>query len=222
MSLPFQHSFSMILAGPSRAGKSVWIKRLIENVNVMIQPTPERIIYCYSEWQALFNSYTDVEFHRGIINIDQLNKSVRNLVIVDDLISELNQNLENIFTKHSHHRNLSIIFITQNLFLNNQHLRTMSRNSSYLVLFKNPRDVNQINYLARQMFPAKHGNFVSEAFTDATSIPYGYMLLDYRQETNDILRVRTGVFPQEKSYIYIPKKISSSLQRYTTKHALQI
>ena len=204
----------MILAGPSRSGKTVWTKKLIDNANKMISPPPERIVYCYSEWQNLFNQYRNVEFHQGIIDVAQLHKDVKNLVIVDDLISDINQNMEDIFTKHSHHRNISIVFITQNLFLNSGHMRTMSRSASYIVVFKNPRDVNQITYLARQMFPSKQGSFVSEVFTDATSVPYGYLLIDYRQETNDLLRLRTGVFPDEKCYIYIPKKQTNSLQRF--------
>lgn len=215
MTLPSQHTFSAIVAGPSRAGKSVWIHKLIANADVMIDPKPERIVYCYSEWQDLFTTYNNVEFHHGIIDIEQLNKNVRNLVIVDDLVSALDQRMEDIFTKHSHHRNISIIFITQNLFQSNAHMRTMSRSASYIVVFKNARDVNQISYLARQMFPAKRGNFVTEAFMDATSVPFGYLFIDYRQETHEFLRIRTGIFPDEHTYIFTSKTDASSLQRYT-------
>jgi len=153
MSLPFYHTFSAIVAGPSRAGKTQWVRKLITNSHTMISPPPEKIIYCYSEWQPLFSSYNNVEFHQGVIDIQELNKNIKNLIIFDDLMSEIDQNIENIFTKHSHHRNISVIFITQNLFQDNSHMRTMSRSASYVVVFKNPRDVNQISYLARQMFP---------------------------------------------------------------------
>ena len=47
----FKHPFTAILAGPSQAGKTEFIIRLLENVNDMITPAPNKIIYCYSFWQ---------------------------------------------------------------------------------------------------------------------------------------------------------------------------
>ena len=216
MTLPLSHTFSAIVSGPSRAGKSFWIQKLISNKDEMIKPNIEKIIYCYSEWQALFDTYdkTLVNFHHGMIDVDQLDKSKKNLLIIDDLISEIDSKMEDIFTKHSHHRNVSIIFITQNLFLKSRHMRTMSLNASYLSLFKNPRDVNQVSFLARQMFPPKEGKFLQEAYADATEKPYGYLFIDLKQETNERLRIRTGIFPDELTYIYIPKSHMKSLQRY--------
>lgn len=216
MALPLTHTFSCIIAGPSRAGKSFWIKKLITNIDQMIKPSIDKIYYCYSEWQPLFDTYDNVYFHHGIIKIDELNKSKNNLVIVDDLVSDIDQNLEDVFTKLSHHRNVSIIFITQNLFQKSSHLRTMSLNASYIVLFKNPRDVNQVGYLARQMFPPKQSQFLQEAFRDATSISYGYLFIDLKQETEELLRIRTGIYPDEKCYIYMPAIHSGSLQRYSS------
>ena len=46
--------------------------------------------------------------------------------------------------------------------------RTISLNSQYIVVFKNPRDVSQMTTLAKQMYPGRV-KFVQEAFADATS-----------------------------------------------------
>ena len=35
-----------------------------------------------------------------------------------------------------------------------------------------------------------------EAFKNATSAPYGYLLIDLKQETDDKLRLRTGISPE--------------------------
>lgn len=216
MTLPLLHTFSAVVAGPSRAGKSFWVHKLLANIEKMIQPNIEKVYYCFSEWQPLYETYKNVEFHQGIIDIEQVNKSIKNLIIIDDLLSDINQKVEDIFTKHSHHRNMSVIFITQNLFHGNKHMRTISLNASYIVLFKNPRDVNQIGFLARQMFPPKQSQFLQEAFRDATAIPYGYLFIDLKQETEELLRIRTGIFPNEKSYIYMSKMNTGSLQRYNS------
>ena len=46
----------------------------------------------------------------------------------------------NLFTLGSHHRNLSVIYIVQNLFHQGKGSRSIKKNGPYLVLFKNPRD----------------------------------------------------------------------------------
>jgi hypothetical protein len=81
----------------------------------------------------------------------------------------------------------------------------MSLNAHYIVLFKNPRDANQIATLARQMYPGK-SKFLIEAFKDATEKPYGYSLIDLKPDTGENIRVRTNIFPDdEKNYVYVPR-----------------
>ena len=71
-------------------------------------------------------------------------------LVLDDLMSETNDDAANLFTKGSHHRNVSVMFLTQNLFYKNRHMRTISLNEHYMILFKNPRDAGQFSILARQ------------------------------------------------------------------------
>ena len=84
-----------------------------------------------------------------------INPSKRNLVVIDDLIQKLGNDprITSLFTKGCHHRNLSVIFILQNIFHRGKELRDVSLNCHYLVLFKSPRDSSQIIHLAKQMFP---------------------------------------------------------------------
>ncbi|KAK7103579.1 hypothetical protein V1264_018449 [Littorina saxatilis] len=96
------------------------------------------------------------------------------------------------------------MYIVQNLFGKNKEQRTISLNSHYLVVFKNPRDASQITHLAKQMYPGKL-KYVQEAFKDATSMPHGYLLFDLRQETPDQLRLRTKLFPPEHPVVYLQK-----------------
>ena len=212
MTLPLTHTFSCIVAGPSRAGKTSFVVKLINNVKTMITPPPKNIIYCYSEWQPLYESLQGVKFINGLIDVNEINSSEPNLIILDDQMHSINEQTEMIFTKYSHHRNCSIIFITQNIFQRaSSHMRTMSLNASYLMLFRNVRDVQQIATLARQMYPKGQSKFLVEAFEDATSENYGYLFIDLRQETSDVARIRTGIFPDEKTYIYVDKAKAPSL-----------
>ena len=74
----------------------------------------------------------------------------------------------------------------------------------YIVLFKNARNEIQGVNLARQMYPGKSA-FMIEVFKNATSAPYGYLLIDLKQETDDKLRLRTGIFPGDVQYVYLRK-----------------
>ena len=72
----------------------------------------------------------------------------------------------------------------------------MSLNSSYLSLFKNPRDMRQISILVSRMFPGNGGIFV-DAFQHATTRPYTYLFIDYRQETKNSMRLRIDILPTD-------------------------
>ena len=87
-----------------------------------------------------------------------------------------------IFTKYSHHKNLSVIYLTQNLFHQSKGQRDISLNAHYIVVFRNPRDHSQIAHFARQLYP-ENSKFIQEAYNDATDTPHGYILLDLKQET---------------------------------------
>ena len=200
----FKHPFTSILAGPSGCGKTVFTFRLIKHAEELITPPPEKIVYCYGEYQDVFLEYPEVEFHEGLPEITQFDGKHRTLLIVDDLMSESGDSVSNIFTKGSHHRNISVLFLSQNLFYKSKQNRTMSLNAHYLVLFKNPRDVTQISTLARQMYVGR-SKFLVEAFKDATAKPFGYLLLDLKADTPEIIRVRTNIFPDEINYVYVPK-----------------
>ena len=125
-------------------------------------------------------------------------------MIIDDLMQETNDTVANMFTKGSHHRNISVVFLAQNLFPKNKFARTMSLSAHYMALFKNPRDVSQFANLARQMYP-KSSQFAVEAYRDATREPYSYLLVDLRPEQDEELRLRTNIFPGETHYVYVPK-----------------
>jgi len=126
------------------------------------------------------------------------------LIAVDDHMSDINQVVADIFTKISHHRNISILHFTQNLFDKNKYARTISLNAHYLVLFKNPRDAGQFSILARQLYPSSW-KFAIEAYKDATSAPYGYLLIDLKPEQDERCRLRTNVFPGETQFVYVRK-----------------
>ena len=201
------HPFTCMIAGSTGCGKSVFVERLIMNKHAMIHPVPEDIIMCYSLWQPGYDRLKQrgVKFVQGLPSSEEWNDERSRLIIIDDLMSEINERVTSLFTKESHHLNLSVILIVQNVFGKNKELRTISLNCHYLVLFKNPRDKAQIIHLGKQMYPGRL-DFVTEAFNSATEQPHGYLLLDFKQNTPENLRLRTHIFPDQEHTVFIPRK----------------
>lgn len=204
MTLPLKHPFTAMLAGPTGCGKTEFIFRIIKHAREMIVPAPVKILYCYGEYQPIFANYPNVVFNEGLPDMTQFDGKESVLLVIDDLMNETNENVSSIFTKISHHRNVSIVYITQNMFPKNKHARTISLNCHYMVLFKNPRDAGQFAVLARQMYP-NDSKFAVEAFKDATKVPYGYLLIDMKPDTDEQHRLRTNIFPGEMTQVYIKK-----------------
>jgi len=194
------------VAGPTGSGKYKWVLRLIDHANEITEPPPTRIWYCYGEFQPTLNTYPWLHFHEGLPELsDRVFDGLEStLIILDDLMSETSQLVANMFTKISHHRNVSVVYLTQNVYDKNKYARTISLNAHYLVLFKNPRDASQFATLSRQMYP-NTSKFAIEAYKDATSAPYGYLLIDLKPEQDERYRLRTNVFPGENQYVYVSR-----------------
>ena len=126
--------------------------------------------------------------------------------MLDNLMAETDGRVTTLFTKKSHHSDTSVIYIVRNLFPRNKESHTISLNSQHMIVFKNPRDASQLGNLARQIYPGR-GAFVKEAFADATASPYGYLLIDLKQNAPDDMRLRTSVLPDDAhQWVYLPKE----------------
>ena len=114
--------------------------------------------------------------------------------MMDDVVNS--SEMMKVFTEASHHKNVSVIFMSQNIFHPGSRARTISLNTQYMVLFKNPRDRQQIKTLARQMYPDNWINFM-ERFNRATNKPYGKLIIDLRP---NVLEEKISLFCSVKRY----------------------
>lgn len=207
----FVHPFPCLIAGPTGSGKSQFVKTLLTAGEDAICGSPERILWCYGEYQPFFGelsvSVSNVEFAEGLpTNFKEyMDGTKRTLIVIDDLMSECasDKRISDLFCKKSHHKNCSVLFLVQNLFVQGKEMRNITQNCHYMVLFKNPRDASTVTHLAKQMYPTRT-RFLQEAYQDATNKPHGYLLIDLKQTTPDMLRLRTNVFSQCVT-VYTPK-----------------
>lgn len=198
-----------IIAGPTSCGKSTFIQRFLKHLEDLIDTEIYEIIYCAppSSYPDLKECKTQVRFIDGLLPSDDLIEDDKSrFIIVDDMMSEIDNRIVDFFVKKSHHTKTSICLISQNLFHQKKGQRDISLNAHYIVAYKSPRDRSQMFTLGRQVCP-KNPAYVQEIFEDATQVPYGYLLLDLTQTTPDHLRYRTNIFPDDNpsNIIYVPK-----------------
>ena len=206
----FKAPFTASISGPTGSGKSEIIKRILAENQTIIEPPPDRIVYCIpykppNEYDYLNNVSPRVQIIIGLPDLKIFNVNQNNLLILDDLMTEAEKSASilDLFVTQSHHSNISVILTKQNLFSKNTNSRTIALNSQYLILLKNPRDSQQISTLGTQMYPKK-SRFLTEAYTDACKVKHGYLLIDLKQSTNDDHRIQKGVFYYQKRLIYKP------------------
>lgn len=181
--MKFKHPSCCLVVGPSQIGKSSLVKNIIRNnmYNIKFR----KVIWCYSYPAKWFANYREFHFVRGLPE----KYEDGDLIILDDLMSSLNDKVADLFTAASHHCNVSVILILQNLFYRCRVMRDISLNAQYIILFKIRRDVSQVKCLGRQLYPQQM-RFLLDAYIKATSKPYKYLVLDLHPQTPEELRVR--------------------------------
>lgn len=212
MSLWFEHPFTCVVAGPTKSGKTCFIKKLLSALPLYVYPCPDRIVWCHgignnSQMENIqSSSKIKIEFMEGIPDLSIFSAEEKNLLILDDLMKSAGKSskVADIFTKGCHHQNISVILIVQNYFHQGSQMRDIHTNTNYLVLFNNPKERAFIKSIERQCFPGQP-NFLVKAYKEAAcSRPFGYLILDFTQLISDEFRVGTGIFPPEVIKVWGP------------------
>ena len=103
-----------------------------------------------------------ITFIQGM-NPDEMKTSEPSLLVIDDLILSTNKDVE-IFILGSHHKQISLFYLSQNLFPDCNLFRTMSNNAHYFVIFNNKRNSTQIHRIVHQDFIGKDMQRIKNAY----------------------------------------------------------
>ena len=153
-----------MVVGPSSYGKTAYVEKLMRERSRLFTPPYNPVVYCYGANQPNFNlkegkKKQGIHFHEGIPDTELLEKwykkTMGGVLILDDLMCEGSDDhrVLDLFTRESHHRGITIVFMTQDMFPKGKHAKTISRNAHYIVAFKNPRDQLGVRILMQQAFP---------------------------------------------------------------------
>ena len=105
---------------------------------------------------------------------------------------------------------MSMIFLSQRLFVNDEYFRQISGNCDYFCIFKNPRKVNEVRELAKQLTPG--GLELMNIYALATKDPYSYLFINLTQECPDAIKFTSHLFDFDHYIkVYIEKDSQSNL-----------
>ena len=213
----FKENFKIFVCGPSRCGKTVFIKDLLQNIPSITKQNISKVIYVYKVWQQIFEDmklqglvhFFLREEENIVEKIKKLSFGEYSLVIFDDLInSKILEEISNLFVVDGRHSNYSMIFTSQRMFVNNEYFRQISNNCDYIVVFKNPRNYSEIRTLAQQLTPISLD--LLEIYTKATKDPFTYLLINLTQECNEDVKFLSHLFDYDH-YVktYVKKDITT-------------
>ena len=200
------------LVGPSESGKTQPIYNWLKIGT--FQPKFDKIDFFYQHSKPLYDvkqkEIENLEFVRWVNFefIDSLkNNGTKYSIIFDDSCEKTSNPKAFVdLATAGRHRCLSAIYIKHNLFHQSKLGRDVELQNTHIVLFKSPRDVIQVTTLSTQF---GLGSELVDWYRDATSVPFGHLLIDLSPRTDDRLRycTNTGSIP---SKFYIPERLKQS------------
>ena len=161
------------------------------------QPKFVKIYFFYEHPQPLYDvmqkEIDNPEFVQGVhfkfIN-SMKNNGTKDLLIFDDSCAEIGDSEEFLDNGTAgRHRGISTIYIKHNLFHQSKLGREVELQNTHTVLFKSPRDVHQVATLSVHL---GLGSALVDWYRDATSLPFGHLLINLSPRTDDRLRYCTN------------------------------
>ena len=193
MPIKFLANKNTIIFGQTGSGKTHFMLELIRKK--MIHPFPKNIYYMYKVEQDFMKSWNKIEeqkitFIQGLYP-NKMKTSEPSLLVIDDLLLSTNKDVVEMFILGSHHKQISLFYLSQNLFPDCSLFRTMSNNAHYFVIFNNKRNSTQIHRLAHQVFIGKDVKRIKNAYKRIQQQQWGFMVLTFVPELPEELTVVT-------------------------------
>ena len=197
-------NFKLFISGPSQCGKTFFVADLLQNIETFAREPPQAVVYIYSVWQTKFDEMKTlvtyfIEDNENIYDtIREIASNQPTMVVFDDLInSKTIQTIAKLYTVDGRHMNLSMVFLTQRMFVNDEYFRQVSQNSDYFCVFKNPRNSSEIRTLAQQLTPGSLD--LVDIYLQATKEPFSYLFINLTQECNDDHKYISNLFSHDHS-----------------------
>lgn len=218
--------FACFVVGCTGSGKSVTVLTWLKHADKVFKTKFKKIFYFYgSTHQNIFNDkkLSHVHFSNNLSFMESVitkcHPSPGILVILDDLMHVTGENaiFQHLYTKGSHHLNISVINIVQNIFFRSKNFVTLKENSQYMFIKQHVNE-NKLKILANGI--GLKPQELMDAYTESINKNrYSGLLIDNHISSNirKISKIRdkietdsVGIYiTDDKFNIYIKKGVLS-------------
>ena len=137
-----------------------------------------------------------------------MNSLANCLLVIDDSCEEIYNDKEFVkLATAGRHKNINVIYIKQNLYQQSKWSRTIDLNTRHIILFKSARDIQQVEFLGKQLNLVI---FLKYCYQLATKEPFGHLLIDLDPKTSDCLRYCSNITEPGPSIFYLPSDKAES------------
>ena len=156
------HCFLSVI-GPGGCGKTQLVSRILLNQKIIFKPCFEKILYFYKHFQTEYESLVlgctrekvSIEFLQGLqwTAVDKSEaEKLKTLVVFDDLYQDACEDgaFLNLVVA-GRRRNIHLMTLRHNIYEPLKNSKTIDLNVTQMILFKSPRDVEQVGVLSRQL-----------------------------------------------------------------------
>ncbi len=184
----FTKPIRAIFSGSSQSGKTYLIGEILENQEKLFGDRFTYVKYFYPTYldespvEYHTKTETPVAYQPGFPTKDDILTLPENsLVVIDDQADTAVKSdlISQLYKVISGKRNLSVILVTQNYFIQGKHSRDIRNSCNYVALFRNCADAS-LNRRVATAFGLKNAYIAAERDTYST-IVYPYVFIDQTQ-----------------------------------------
>ena len=158
--------------------RQIFVSNLLERIYEFAKVPPTKVIYVYKVWQSKYDEILSLGVNFKVVHdniVDDIKSSVTGepaLIIFDDLIGSSSlKEIANLFTVDARHMNMSLVFLTQRMFINDESFRQISQNDTQTT---------------EQSYPQRDQGIIKQAYQSnyATSLQNQHMPIEQMQTDN--------------------------------------
>jgi hypothetical protein len=124
----------------------------------------------------------------GVVFLKEIPSDIpqNSLIVVDDSMLEANilKQVAQLSIREIHHSNSNLIVIVQRLYVSNPDYRVLMDQMTSIILFKLTKGFTTLNRFITDVFPTHYRDYFWDAYKQATSVPYGYLMIDLSSESS--------------------------------------
>lgn len=221
----FSHPSQILIAGATKSGKTTLLMNVLKLAGMMFEPVPEEVYWFYTMPSSVAHvpkALPSVRLRNGVPTEDMITSITKEgrpkLIVLDDMQDVLEDKkqtkmLMDVLTKVSHHGNLTIVFIVQNLYQPNMK-KVRSQCDEIIVMGNGSAAMHNAEQLGRSLLAEKGASYLKECLSKARRLSnHSHLLVSSGAHTGPF-NVRCGILPGDPAQAFFVQRNTVTTPEY--------